>query len=217
MNRVSFGTLRFRGAEFLYFILVVWQGVACEADDAVPRHKPALRQTSGGEQSAKNAKAPAGKVSGIWISRGDAWITVKADGEMEPVKYTFDPADKDLKETFKHVFHAARVHLTYQPSGDARQLLSIKRHVIKPIGTITGEVVQVHENFWVEVKPKVGLADAFAPGANYNDKAFMETLRGLRPQDTVTIKYNTDFERHRILSLRVHPGKPPKLPAKETK
>lgn len=217
MNRLSFGTLSACGAVSSFFILVVWLGVAWAADDAVPRHQPAQSQAGGGEQPAKNAKAPAGKVAGIWISRGDSWITVKADGEVEPKKYTFDPADKDLKETFKHVFHAARVHLTYQPSGDTRQLLSIKRHVIKPIGTITGEVVQVHESFWVEVKPKVGLADAFAPGANYNDKAFMETLRGLQPKDTVTIKYNTDFERHRILSMRVHPGKPSKLPAKETK
>ncbi|MGH7138806.1 MAG: hypothetical protein ACREHD_23915 [Pirellulales bacterium] len=155
------------------------------------------------------AEKDGGKVAGIAIDRGNNWITVKADGEDEPVKYVVDPSDKKLQETFKHVFHAARVQLTYKQAGDARQLLSLKRHIIKQTGTITGEVVKVYNDFWVEVKPKTGLADAFAPGANYNDKAFMEKLKGLKPGDSVTITYTTDFERHRIQSLRKNAAKRP--------
>ena len=71
---------------------------------------------------------------------------------------------------------------------------------------MTGTVVKVYNNFWVEVKPRNGLADAYAPGANYNDKAFMEKLRGLKPGDSVTITFTTDGERHRILVLRKNKG-----------
>lgn len=67
---------------------------------------------------------------------------------------------------------------------------------------MTGRVVKVHNDFWVEVKPKNAVADAFAPGANYNDKEFMQKLKGLKPGDSVTITYYTDFERHRIKTLR---------------
>ncbi len=75
---------------------------------------------------------------------------------------------------------------------------------------MTGVVVKVHNDFWIELKPKRGVADAFAPGANYNDKAFMTKLRGLKPGDSVTIKFTTDFERHRIVTLRKNsvPGRP---------
>jgi hypothetical protein len=90
--------------------------------------------------------------------------------------------------------------------------VSIKRHIIKQTGTITGEVIKVYNDFWVEVKPKTGLADAFAPGANYNDKEFMAKLKGLQPGDSVTITYTTDFERHRIQALRKNAAKRPKVP-----
>ena len=66
--------------------------------------------------------------------------------------------------------------------------------------------VKVHNEFWIEFKPKTGPADAFAPGANYNDKEFMARLKSLRQGDSVTIKYSTDFERHRIESLRKNKG-----------
>jgi hypothetical protein len=155
--------------------------------------------------AGKATKTEAVKVAGICIDRGDDWITVKADGEEEHVKYLIDAADKKLQESFKAVFNACRVQLTYQQSGDSRQLVSIKRHIIKQSGTITGKVVKVYNDFWVEVKPKVGVADAFAPGANYNDKDFMQKLRSLKPGDSVTISYTTDFERHRIKTLRINP------------
>lgn len=173
---------------------------------------PAVKTASQKGESAadKGASKDGGKVAGILIDRNKDWITVKADGEDEPVKYVVDPSDKRLQEAFKSVFNACRAQLTYKQVGDSRQLVSIKRHIIKETGTITGDVVKVYNDFWVEVKPKNGVADAFAPGANYNDKAFMEKLRGLKPGESVTIAYTTDFERHRIQSLRKNPAQPSK-------
>lgn len=61
----------------------------------------------------KESKKETGKVAGICFDRGDDWITVKADGEDEPVKYQVDRSDKKLYESFKSVFNACRVQLTY--------------------------------------------------------------------------------------------------------
>jgi hypothetical protein len=156
----------------------------------------------------KDAKTDVEKVAGIMIDKGADWLTVKADGEDDPVKYLVSASDKKLQEAFKVVFNASRVQLTYRKGGDSRQLVSIKRHVPKQTGTMTGEVVKVYNDFWVEVKPKYGVPDAFAPGAdNYNDKAFMEKLKGLKAGDSVTITYTTDFERHRIKTMRKNPAK----------
>jgi hypothetical protein len=146
-----------------------------------------------------------GKVTGILIDKKENWITVKADGETEPVKYVLGKnANNKLVEAFKAVFNASRVQLTYKKVGDERQLVSIKRQVLKNAGTVVGQVVKVHDNFWVEVKPKDGPPNAFAPGFNnFKDKAFMESVRSLQPGDQVTITYVTDFERHRIQTLRI--------------
>lgn len=151
------------------------------------------------------------KAAGIMIDKGNDWLTLKADGDDEPVKYVVDPANKSLQEAFKTVFNASRVQLTYKQTGDTRQLVTVKRQIMKTTGTMTGEVVKVYNDFWVEVKPKRGVADAFAPGGdNYNDKAFMQRLKDLEPGDSVTITYTTDFERHRIKTLRKNPRKPKK-------
>jgi hypothetical protein len=110
-------------------------------------------------------------------------------------------ADKKLTEAFKWVFNAARVQLSYKTNGDAREITSIRRQVIKPTGTVTGVVVKNY-GFWIEVKPKTGASDGFAPGAkNYNDKQFMALLNSIKPGDNVTIKFTTDLERHRIETL----------------
>ena len=130
-------------------------------------------------------------------------LTVKADGEDEPVKYIVGKdADKKLVDALKSIFNASRVQLTYKKDGDARKLVSIKKQVLKTSGTVTGIIAKVYDNFWVEVKPANGATDAFAPsGPNYKNKEFMATLRGLQPGDVVTITFSTDFERHRIESL----------------
>ncbi|OWK47433.1 hypothetical protein [Fimbriiglobus ruber] len=147
------------------------------------------------------------KEVGIFIDKKDDWITVKADGEDEPVKYVVDRTEKKLQEAFKTVFNASRVQVTYTTNGDTRKLTGIKRQVLKATGTITGDVVKVHNDFWVEVKPKTGVADAFAPGENYKDQNFMAKLKGLQEGDSVTITYYTDFERHRIKTMKVNPPK----------
>ncbi len=157
---------------------------------------------------AADKPAQGGKVAGIYFDKKDNYITVKADGEEEPVKYLIDPADKRLAEAFKSIFGAARVQLTYKQDGDDRRLITIKKQVLRTTGTVTGIVVGFHNNFWLEVKPKNGVADAYAPGANYKDKQFMDLLKSLQPGDSVTITFNTDFERHRILSLRKNAEKP---------
>ncbi len=157
---------------------------------------------------AADKPAAGGKVAGIYFDKKDNYITVKADGEEEPVKYLIDPADKRLAEAFKSIFGAARVQLTYKQDGDDRRLVTIKKQVLKATGTVTGIVVGFHNNFWLEVKPKNGVADAYAPGANYKDKQFMDLLKSLQPGDSVTLTFNTDFERHRILSLRKNAEKP---------
>ena len=158
--------------------------------------------------AALAAEKDGGKVAGIYIDGKGDWITVKADGEDEPVKYVIDPSDKKLQDAFKSIFGASRVQLTYKNEGDSRRLVSIKKQVLRASGTVTGEVVKVYNGFWVEVKPKNGLADAYAAGANFKDKDFMERLKGLQPGDSVTITFTTDFERHRIKTLRKNPSQP---------
>lgn len=150
------------------------------------------------------------------------WVTVKADGEEAPIKYTYDPADPGLAAALgKTVFPAARVQLVYKKNGDARQLAAIERQVFANTGVVTGTVIAIHDNFWLELQPQNGLPNAFAPGANYNDKAFMERFRALQPGDSVTLEFNTDFERHRIVALQKNPDGPKsknlKKPAKTSK
>jgi hypothetical protein len=146
-----------------------------------------------------------GKIAGIMIDKGDGWITVKADGEDEPIKYLVPRgADKRLTAALKTAFNAARVQITYKKDGDTRQLVSLRKQILRASGTVTGTVVKVYSDFWVEVKPKDGPSDAYAPGINYKDKEFMAKLRGLKPGDSVTITFNTDGERHRILMMRIN-------------
>ena len=154
-------------------------------------------------------KKDEGKVAGILIDKKDNWLTVKADGEDEPAKYLVaKDADKKLVDALKITFNASRVQLTYKKDGDSRQQVSIKKQVLKASGTVTGVVVKVHNKFWIELKPKDGPSNAYAPGAtNYNNKDFMAKLRGLKKGDSVTITFNTDFERHRILTLRINEDK----------
>ncbi len=150
----------------------------------------------------RDATKHEGKAAGILIDKHADSITVKADGEAEPIKYLIGQSDKKLADAMQGIFNASRVQLVYKKDGDSRQLVSIKKQVLKNSGTVTGVVVKVYNDFWVEVKPKTGLADAYAPGANYKDKDFMARLKGLKPGDSVTIKFYTDFERHRIETLR---------------
>lgn len=171
----------------------------------------ALRPSPAAWAADKATAEDGGKVAGILIDRKKDSILVKVDGEDEPVKYVVDESDKKLAEAFKGIFDACRVQLTYKKDGDSRRLVSISRQILKASGTVTGNVVKVYKDFWVEVKPKSGLADAYAPGFdNWNDKEFMEKIKGLKEGDSVTITFTTDFERHRIRTLRINPASPSK-------
>jgi len=143
-----------------------------------------------------------GKAAGILITKKADTISVKIDGDDEPTQFSLG-SDKKVADAMKGIFDACRVTLTYKKVGDAKQVASIKRQILKAQGTMTGKVVKVYNDFWVEVKPKTGLADAFAPGgAFFKNKASMDLLKGLQPGDSVTITYGTDVERHRIATLK---------------
>jgi hypothetical protein len=142
-------------------------------------------------------------VTGILTETGDKWIKVKADGEAEPSKYLYDDSDKKLVTSMKGIFTVSRVQVAYNVNGDLRQLVSIKKAATKATGTVTGEVLAVYNNFWIEVKPKDGMADGYAlnfPPDKY--KGVAETLKGLKKGDIVKLTYTTDFERHRLQTLQ---------------
>jgi hypothetical protein len=164
----------------------------------------ALRPALPASGADKPAPKQEGRVAGIMFDydRQNHWITVKTDGEDAPVKYLIDPSNQRLANQLQTVFNASRVRLTYKAEGESRRLVSVQRQVLKTSGTVTGVVVNVHNDFWIELKPRGGLANAFAPGANYNDNEFMAKLKALKPGDSVTIHFTTDFERHRIVRLR---------------
>jgi len=158
--------------------------------------------------AAEPAASQGGKVAGIYFDKKDNSITVKADGEDKPVKYTFDASDKRLADAFKSIFPASRVQLTYKQDGADRRLLTIKKQVLRASGTVTGTVVAVYNSFWVEVKPKDGVSDAYALGpGTWNNKDFAEFFKSLQPGDSVTLTFTTDFERHRIKTMRKNPAK----------
>ena len=121
-----------------------------------------------------------GKVAGILIDKKDDWITVNPDGEEAPVEYLVGKgSDNKLVEDLKGIFNASRVQLTYKKDGDARQLVSIKKQVPIGTGTVTGVVVQVYNESWVEVKPKDGPSDAYAPGGNFKRQGLLSAkLKG---------------------------------------
>jgi hypothetical protein len=143
------------------------------------------------------------KAAGILIDRKEDWITVKADGEDEPIKYLIDSADKKLANALKPIFPVSRIQLTYKVNGDSKHLVGIKRQVSKAAGTVTGVVVKNY-GWWVEVKPRGGVADGYACHLPFDkNKDMMEKINGLQEGDTVSIKFTTDFERHRIETLTV--------------
>jgi hypothetical protein len=141
----------------------------------------------------KDATKDGGKVAGILIDKNADSITVKADGEDEPVKYVIDASDKSLQAAFKSVFNASRVQLTYKTVGDSRMLVSIKRQVLRASGTVTGEVVKLYNGFWVEVKPKNGLADAYAAGCQLQ----RQSLHG-EAERLATRRLGHDHVHHRL-------------------
>jgi len=169
-----------------------------------PFPKPSARRPSAVASAKEESKSQKGVgITGILTDKRDTWIMVKADGEDEPVRYNVgEGSDKSLLQDLQSIFTVSRVRLVYMPKGDTRQLTSIKKQPAKASGTVTGEVLQNHA-WWIEVKPGTGPAEGYAAHFPFDQNPeMMETLKGLKRGDIVTIRFTTDFERHRIESIR---------------
>ena len=126
-------------------------------------------------------------------------LMLLADGDDTPIKYVF--ADSFDRKSLQGIFSVSRVHVTYSKDGDTRKLLSMKKE--KPVakGTATGSVVLIgNDAFWIAVKPRNGPPDGYALGS-WPPGEMGTKLKALHIGDTVTIKFHTDFERHRIDAL----------------
>ncbi len=168
---------------------------------------------AGGTGGKAGQPKPGAPVSGIVLDKRDNWIKVKLDGKEEPATYIFDRADKKLLKAVDGIFTVARVRLTYKMTGDKQQLTSIVRTGTKNpnspnnMGVMTGKVLATHQ-WWVEIKPKNGPPEGFA--ATYPKEhwdATIAKIKTLKKGDTVTIRYYTDFERHRIQAMTVQKTK----------
>jgi hypothetical protein len=151
------------------------------------------------------------KAAGLVFDRdykNNEHITIKTDGEDASVKYIIPKdANKKVFDGLKSIFGANRAAFTYKKDGDKRIIVSIQRQVLRDKGTITGKVVGVHNDFWIEVKPKDGVSDGFAPGSQWNDPEFQAWRKSLKPGDSVTLSYTTDGERHRIVGKNYRTNK----------
>jgi hypothetical protein len=149
-------------------------------------------------------KGPAtGKIAGILIQRDKQTLLVRADGDESPVRYRLpEKPDARMAAVLKGLFTVQRVQITWKTVGDTREITSLVRFRGKARGIITGTVIAVHDNFWVEVKPSKGPPEGFAAGLPAKSRDVLATLKVLRQGDTVTISYYTDFERHRIITIR---------------
>jgi len=147
--------------------------------------------------------ADKGKIAGILIDRKDRTLTIRADGDDDPAKYVL-PAKPDAKlaAALKGLFNVQRVQITYKTDGNEREITSLVRQPGKANGTLTGIVIAVHDNFWVEVKPANGPPEGFASGAPDKSKDIVAVLKTLEKGDTVTLRWYSDFERHRIVAIQ---------------
>jgi hypothetical protein len=173
------------------FALLIVAALCCSPFLAVSAEEPSRKEDS-----------DKGIVGGIVLEKKDDSIKVKLDGQADPVTYKIDPGNKRLATALKLIFPVARVRLAYKTSDDTRQLAGIEKTGRQGVGTVTGAVLATHE-WWVEVKPKNGPPEGYAcsyPAEMW--KATMEKIKELKEGDQVVIGYFTDFERHRITSIR---------------
>jgi hypothetical protein len=164
---------------------------------------PAQLRKPGTATAEPAARPKQEAASGIVIDKRDTWLTIRPDGEAEPVRYDL-PAEpgRKLRQDWQSIFTVGRVRLVYQQIGDSRQLVSIKKHVPKSAGIVTGEVLR-NNGWWIEVKPRNGPPEGYA--AHFPSEKSVEVmaqLKELKPGDVVTIQFITDFERHRIDAIR---------------
>lgn len=136
---------------------------------------PSNRALAGDEKDTPPEK---GKIAGILIQRDKQTLLVRADGDEEPIKYLLpEKPDGRMAATLKGLFTVQRVRITYQKVGDARQIKELARFPGKANGVITGKVIAVHDNFWVEVKPSKGPPEGFASGIPDKSRHIVEASR----------------------------------------
>jgi hypothetical protein len=140
-----------------------------------------------------------GVVRGILMESGDKWVKVWGDREKDPITYPFRPgSEKKIQKGMKGTCRATRVQLTYQREGDKRQLVAIRSVMRRNRGVVMGVVVYNDGGWWVVLKFKNWLRDAYA----VKDAAGKDQVKGLQTGDVVTLRYSTDSERHRIEAFR---------------
>ena len=160
--------------------------------------------------STEKEKPTQGVISGIVMDKADKGqksITVRPDGEAEPVKYIYDDTldKKSLDALSKTIYVVGRVRLAYKMDGDTARLVSIEKIPGQPNGVVFGEVLATH-GWWLEVKPKNGPPDGFA--CTYPKEKWEATeaqIKTLNKGDRVGIKFYTDGERHRIVLMEKKP------------
>lgn len=181
---------------------------------------PLVAASGAGDEPARQS----GTVWGLVAEKQDSWIAVKADGEDRPVKYVLgEQVNPRLRNDLKAIFVVARVQVTYRMNQAERELVGIKKAKGRATGTVTGVVVENH-GWWLEVKPRTGPTDGYAVNFPFGQddaevraakEALMARVKALAKGDVVTIRYFTDFERHRIdgLQLRGKKGGAEDIPA----
>lgn len=154
--------------------------------------------TPAAEKDAKDR----GTVAGLVLDKKDNKIKVLPDGKEEPIEYVLPPGSEPrLVKAWNGIFTVTRVRLSYKVDGDTRKVVGISRQVGRPKGVITGVVQNNYKGWWVSVKPRGGVADGFAQSFPF-PKEMAATMKKLEKGDVVTIQYYTDFERHRIVTIR---------------
>jgi hypothetical protein len=143
----------------------------------------------------KDTPKKRGPARGVLMDISDKWIRVWGDKEDKPVIYVFAPgSEKKRQKAMKNIFRATRVEVTYKMDGDKRQLATIRALIKRTSGTVTGEVVHNDGGWWIVMKLKNGLRDAYA----VKGTADKDLVKQLKQGDVVTVRYSTDSERHRI-------------------
>jgi hypothetical protein len=166
-----------------------WAFVAVGADTAKPKDAAAAGPVT---------------VGGILTTDGNTnSIMVLIDGDDTPSKLIF--ADNFDKKSLKDVYSDCRVQVTILKSDNARTLLAFKKEQTKAKGTVTGTVIYGND-WWIAVKPPNGPPDGYA--VDWPPKDIQTKVKSLKKGDTVTIRYHTDMERHRIETLDIMPPKP---------
>jgi hypothetical protein len=183
---------------------------------------PVLAQPDAG----KDAPPTQGTVVGIVVARGEAWVSVKAEADKEPIRYIpfwrgGAPADgggpdKDTLAALKKVYLSNLVEVSWQLQENQRRIVSITAIVpAEKTGAVTGTIVAKGEN-WLDLKPKAGPVERYMAcwvggmpkdGGGF-DKEMLKTIAAVKVGDAVTLQWRYE-ERKRVLSVAPAPAEKP--------